>query len=127
MDLEIALSGVSAEIQPHGLLQPGRRCVETSGDVIENVFTESAFILSSFFLTRPAICGLHLEREHREAEVLVWIAQGKGNYEIGVILSAQTRTICKHVEHILNKLNVENRTAAAAIALAVCSQLLDFL
>jgi len=63
----------------------------------------------------------------REAEVLGWIAQGKGNYEIGVILGAQTRTICKHVEHILSKLHVENRTAAAAIALAVCSQLLDFL
>ena len=54
----------------------------------------------------------------REAEVLTWIAQGKSNYEIGVILSACTGTICKHVEHILAKLSVENRTAAAAIALA---------
>jgi DNA-binding CsgD family transcriptional regulator len=62
----------------------------------------------------------------REAEVLVWIAQGKGNYEIGVILGARTRTICKHVEHILGKLKVENRTAAAAIAFAVLSQIADF-
>ena len=54
----------------------------------------------------------------RETEVLTWIAQGKTNYEIGVILSACTGTICKHVEHILRKLCVENRTAAAAIALA---------
>ena len=54
----------------------------------------------------------------REAEVLTWVAQGKSNYEIGVILSACTGTICKHVEHILAKLNVENRTAAAVIALA---------
>ena len=54
----------------------------------------------------------------REAEVLTWIAQGKSNYEIGVILSACTGTICKHVEHILAKLNVENRTAAAAMAIA---------
>jgi DNA-binding NarL/FixJ family response regulator len=53
----------------------------------------------------------------REAEVLTWISQGKSNYEIGVILSACTGTICKHVEHILAKLNVENRTAAAAIAI----------
>jgi DNA-binding NarL/FixJ family response regulator len=55
----------------------------------------------------------------REAEVLTWIAQGKSNYEIGVILRACTGTICKHVEHILAKLNVENRTAAAVVALAV--------
>ena len=33
----------------------------------------------------------------RETEVLTWIAQGKTNYEIGVILSACTGTVCKHV------------------------------
>src|SRR5437762_11910733 len=54
----------------------------------------------------------------RETEVLSWIAQGKTNYEIGMILSACTGTICKHVEHILAKLNVENRTAAAIVAIA---------
>ncbi len=54
----------------------------------------------------------------RETEVLTWVAQGKTNYEIGVILTACTGTICKHVERILSKLCVENRTAAAAIALA---------
>jgi len=54
----------------------------------------------------------------RETEVLTWIAQGKTNSEIGMILSACTGTICKHVERILSKLRVENRTAAAVIALA---------
>ena len=54
----------------------------------------------------------------REGEVLTWIAQGKTNYEIGVILRACTGTISKHVERILSKLRVENRTAAAAIAIA---------
>jgi DNA-binding NarL/FixJ family response regulator len=63
-----------------------------------------------------------LDLTPRETEVLTWIAQGKTNYEIGVILSACTRTICKHVEHILSKLCVENRTAAAAIALATLAQ-----
>jgi DNA-binding NarL/FixJ family response regulator len=58
----------------------------------------------------------------RETEVLNWIAQGKTNYEIGVILSACTGTICKHVERILSKLCVENRTAAAAIALAALAR-----
>ena len=58
----------------------------------------------------------------RETEVLTWIAQGKTNHEIGVILSACTGTICKHVEHILCKLDVKNRTAAAAIALAALAK-----
>jgi len=53
----------------------------------------------------------------REAEVLFWISQGKSNYEIGVILGAKTGTICKHVGHVLSKLNVENRTSAAVVAL----------
>jgi DNA-binding CsgD family transcriptional regulator len=53
----------------------------------------------------------------REAEVLLWISEGKSNQDIGVILGASTGTICKHVEHILSKLKVENRTTAAVIAL----------
>ena len=57
----------------------------------------------------------------REAEVLFWISEGKTNQDIGIILGATTGTICKHVEHILSKLNVENRTAAAVLALKTCS------
>src|SRR5206468_6555809 len=55
----------------------------------------------------------------REAEVLFWISQGKSNHDIGVILSAKTGTICKHVEHIFSKLNAENRTSAAVVALGM--------
>jgi DNA-binding CsgD family transcriptional regulator len=56
----------------------------------------------------------------REVEVLFWISQGKSNHDIGVILGAKTGTICKHVEHIFSKLNVENRTSAAVVALEAC-------
>jgi DNA-binding CsgD family transcriptional regulator len=56
----------------------------------------------------------------REAEVLFWISEGKSNHDIGVILDASTGTIRKHVEHIFAKLNVENRTTAAVIALETC-------
>src|SRR5215831_10843988 len=61
-----------------------------------------------------------LELTPREAEVLLWISRGKSNHDIGVILGAKTGTICKHVEHIFGKLNVENRTTAAVIALETC-------
>jgi DNA-binding CsgD family transcriptional regulator len=52
----------------------------------------------------------------REAEVLLWISQGKRNGEIAEILGARSRTIGKHVERILAKLCVETRTAAANMA-----------
>ena len=52
----------------------------------------------------------------REAEVLLWVAQGKRNGEIAVILGISERTVLKHMERILAKLSVENRTAAANMA-----------
>src|ERR1043165_627069 len=47
----------------------------------------------------------------RELEVVEWIAAGKRNREIGKILGCSARTVQKHVEHILEKLQVETRTA----------------
>ena len=55
----------------------------------------------------------------REAEVLLWIARGKTNREIGTILSLSPRTDNKHLEQVYRKLGVENRTSAAAMALKV--------
>lgn len=52
----------------------------------------------------------------RQAEVLYWIAQGKTNAEIAIILGTSPRTIDKHVEQLLERLGVENRLAAAAKA-----------
>jgi DNA-binding NarL/FixJ family response regulator len=57
----------------------------------------------------------------REAEVLLWIAQGKSNEEIGLILGASRNTIKKHVLHLLEKLGLENRQSAAVRALELLS------
>lgn len=48
----------------------------------------------------------------REAEVLLWVAQGKGNQEIAEILGLSVATVKKHTIHIFEKLGVESRTAA---------------
>jgi len=53
----------------------------------------------------------------REAEVLFWIAQGKGNPDIATILGASVRTVHKHVENIFRKLGCETRMAATVVAL----------
>ena len=50
---------------------------------------------------------------NRETQIAFWIGEGKTNHEIGLILSIGTRTVEKHVEHVLAKLGVENRTTAA--------------
>jgi DNA-binding CsgD family transcriptional regulator len=55
----------------------------------------------------------------REAEVLHWVSEGKTNPEIGTILNLSTRTVHKHLEHILAKLGVETRTAAMRIAMGL--------
>lgn len=59
-----------------------------------------------------------LDLTGREAEVLLWIAKGKTNPEIGIILSMSPRTVNKHLEHIFKKLDVDNRTSAAVTALS---------
>lgn len=53
----------------------------------------------------------------REAEVLLWIANGKPNRDIGEILGISPRTVNKHLEQVFTKLGVENRASAAALAI----------
>jgi len=57
----------------------------------------------------------------RVAEVLLWVAQGKTNPEIGTILGISEWTVKKHVLEIFDKLGVETRTAAALRALEALS------
>ncbi len=52
----------------------------------------------------------------REAEVLLWVGRGKPNRDIAEILGLSPRTVNKHLEGVYAKLGVENRAAAAAMA-----------
>ena len=52
----------------------------------------------------------------RETEVLSWLAKGKTNRDIADILGMSPRTVNKHLEHVFEKLGVETRSAAAALA-----------
>ncbi len=91
----------------------------TLGDAVLHVrrFTEPG---------RDDLVMLALEEEHappgpsallalgltiRQAEVAYWVAQGKTNPEIAVILAASPRTIDKHMERIFERLHVENRAS----------------
>jgi DNA-binding response OmpR family regulator len=58
----------------------------------------------------------HFPLTQRESEVLLWIAKGKSNRDIGDILGLSSRTVNKHLEQIYVKLGVENRASAAVKA-----------
>ena len=53
----------------------------------------------------------------REMDILKWIYLGKSNFEIGAILKISPLTVKNHVQKILRKLNVVNRTQAIGKAL----------
>lgn len=69
-----------------------------------NAEADAAKLFRSFSLTR------------REAEVLLWVSYGKPNRVISDILCISPRTVDKHLERIFDKLGIETRSAAAAIA-----------
>lgn len=55
----------------------------------------------------------------RELEVIRWVHDGKSNGQIGVLLKISPLTVKNHVQKILRKLNVQNRTQAVAKSLAL--------
>jgi transcriptional regulator EpsA len=66
------------------------------------------------YIPKPAAASILTARE---LEILRWIYLGKSNFEIGAILSISPLTVKNHVQKILRKLNVLNRTQAIGKAL----------
>ena len=69
-------------------------------------------------ILRPAVHG-RFGLTPRAAEVLLWVAQGKTNADVGAILGMSESTVKKHLVEIFEKLGVENRSAAGLRALEV--------
>ena len=59
---------------------------------------------------------------NREAEVLLWVSYGKPNRVISDVLQISPRTVTKHLERIFDKIGVETRSAAAAVAIRIIGQ-----
>lgn len=58
----------------------------------------------------------------KQAEILLWVAQGKSNADVAAILEIAEATVKKHLEHIYAKLGVEKRGAASLIAIECLSR-----
>jgi DNA-binding CsgD family transcriptional regulator len=54
----------------------------------------------------------------REVEILQWTAIGKTAWEIGSILKISERTVNFHLQNLMGKLGVHNKTHAAAKAMS---------
>ncbi|MBK8039474.1 MAG: FHA domain-containing protein [Verrucomicrobiaceae bacterium] len=76
-----------------------------------------------FLLVREESVQAHAARlqalglSAREAEVMLWITEGKTNPEIALILAVTVHTVNRHVEHIFKKLDVDNRQRAIVTVL----------
>lgn len=81
-------------------------------------FGETMILLRRYSADRADLAQRlpHVALTPRETEVLSWLAKGKTNRDIADILGMSPRTVNKHLEHIFEKLGVETRTAAVALA-----------
>lgn len=103
------------QIQPYHLIKEAGRLEFTAADLNQEQW---------LFLLREESEAIQIESlrsmfnlTKRESEVLHWVILGKTDKIIGQILGTSPRTVNKHMEHVLIKLEVESRTAAAALAM----------
>ena len=76
-----------------------------------------------FAMTKLIVPGLIRGRDPkltpRERECLTWGARGKTAYEIGMILHIAETTAVFHLNNVVRKFNVANRTQAIAVGVAM--------
>ncbi len=70
----------------------------------------------------PAPLEKHFGLTPRVAETLLWLAQGKTNGDIALILGISEATVKKHVLDLFARLGVETRSAATLRALEALSR-----
>ena len=86
---------------------------------VEHAANEAAGFRPNFSSFAPLQRELGLTA--REAEVLLWVAQGKSNGDVAAILGMSEKTAKQHLGSVFQKLGVEGRNAATVRALEVLS------
>ena len=82
----------------------------------KSAWTRSEIRRVSGALSTPRLPDIDVPLTEREAEVLRLLALGKTNKQIARTLSISFETVKEHVQHILNKVGVSDRTQAAVWA-----------
>ena len=70
---------------------------------------------------RPDLLEKTFNLTPREAEVLLWVTQGKSNGDVAIILGMSEKTAKQHLGTCFQKMGVESRNAATVMALEALS------
>jgi LuxR family quorum-sensing transcriptional regulator LasR len=70
-------------------------------------------------LRQEEIIPLPTPLTNREVEILQWTVEGKTAWEIGSILNIKERTVNFHIQNVMEKFGVHNKTQAAARAIGM--------
>jgi predicted ATPase/DNA-binding CsgD family transcriptional regulator len=110
------LTQAEAEELAKAKLEPLYEAINQDSVVIQGLTLERAVqelhhLLKNLALSNPAMLPTEALTK-REIEVLTFIAEGLSNHEIADRLFVGVSTIKTHINHILSKLEVRNRTQA---------------
>ena len=119
----LMLSTHAGEEEIYRSLQAGARGYIVKSAVREELLHAIREVYEGSRYLDPTVAPLLVERlsqrslTSRELEVLRMVVKGLGNKEIGTVLNIAEVTVKLHVSHVLEKLNVKDRTEAATAAL----------
>jgi len=119
----LMLSTHTGEEEVYRSLQAGACGYIVKSAVREDLLRAIREVYAGRHYLDPTVAPLLAERlsqrslTNRELEVLRMVVRGLGNKEIGVALNIAEVTVKLHVSHVLEKLNVKDRTEAATTAL----------
>lgn len=119
----LMLSTHSGEEEVYRALQAGARGYVLKNMVREELLCAIREVIEGRRYIDPSVASVlaarvgHRSLSSRELEVLRMVARGLGNKEIAAALEIAEVTVKLHVSHVLQKLNVRDRTEAATAAL----------
>jgi two-component system NarL family response regulator len=119
----IVLTTYDGDEDIYRALQAGARAYLLKGMSVELLVSTIRSVHAGKSIIPPAIAQRLAERmsteqlTQREQGVLEQIVRGKSNKEIGAILDISEATVKTHINNLLGKLGVEDRTQAATAAI----------
>ena len=119
----IVLTTYDGDEDIYRALQAGARAYLLKGMTVEVLISAIRSVHAGKSIIPPAIAQKLAERmsteqlTQREQDVLEEIVRGKSNKEIGAALEISEATVKTHINNLLGKLGVEDRTQAATAAI----------